>query len=354
MWHPDKLEQNKSEDGFYLVDGEKVDKSKADAMIKDLNEAKEVLKRRRDSSSSCSASVSSSSSSSSSEDSEYDSDIGAKRKQSKKGRLAGSSAAAKHREPKARPPSLHSEPLPKPVLKLKKEENREKSTDQTTPSAVSANDAKVSGKSSSQSSHVQQSHRPVPDPASKALVAPAAFSSAQCDSASARHTAVSSKLTGSEKILKQPAAVVVASGSQAPPLIPAKTSNPIKEPDLQQRWREKQAAASQIKRELPPLPSFHTTSLPPLPELPALPSIASTKSKPAVVADAKPAPAKVAPPSPVYPCVHPSCRATLPYVSPRAVPPSLMSHLVSCHPPLCLTSHLQVRVRASISGVERV
>ena len=51
LWHPDKLEQNKSEDGFYLVDGEKVDKSKADAMFKDLNEANEVLtdptKKRR-------------------------------------------------------------------------------------------------------------------------------------------------------------------------------------------------------------------------------------------------------------------------------------------------------------------
>jgi hypothetical protein len=279
--------------------------------------AKRPKKKILESSSSSSASVSSSSSSSSSssEDSEYDSDIGAKRKQSKKGRLASSSASAKHREPKARPPSVHSEPLPKPVLKLKKEENREKSTDQTTPSAVSANDAKVSGKSSSQPSHVQQSHRPVPDPASKVLVVPAASSSSQSDSA--RHAAVSSKLTGSEKILKQPAAVVVANSSQAPPLIPAKTSNPIKEPDLQQRWREKQAAASQIKRELPPLPSFHATSLPPLPELPPLPSLASAKSKPAVVADAKPAPAKVAPPSPVYP-----------YVSPhRAVPPSLMSHL---------------------------
>jgi curved DNA-binding protein CbpA len=51
LWHPDKLEQNKSEDGFYLVDGEKVDKAKAEAMFKDLNEANEVLtdpvKKRR-------------------------------------------------------------------------------------------------------------------------------------------------------------------------------------------------------------------------------------------------------------------------------------------------------------------
>jgi hypothetical protein len=227
MWHPDKLEQNKSEDGFYLVDGEKVDKSKADAMIKDLNEAKEVLKRRRDSSSSCSASVSSSSSSSSSEDSEYYSDI---------------PLAKKHLVDHATAVVVQSESK---SIKL----------------AVDA------------------------PPAAKRP----------------RHTAVGSKLTGSEKMLKQPAAVVVTSGSQAPPLIPAKTSNPIKEPDSLQRRREKQAAASQSKRELPPLPSFHTTSLPPLPELPPLPSLASAKSKPAVVADAKPAPAKVAPPSPVYP-----------------------------------------------------
>ncbi len=51
LWHPDKLEQNKSEDGFYIVDGEKVDKAKAEAMFKDLNEANEVLtdpaKKRR-------------------------------------------------------------------------------------------------------------------------------------------------------------------------------------------------------------------------------------------------------------------------------------------------------------------
>ena len=51
LWHPDKLEQNKSEDGFYMVDGEKVDKARAEAMFKDLNEANEVLtdptKKRR-------------------------------------------------------------------------------------------------------------------------------------------------------------------------------------------------------------------------------------------------------------------------------------------------------------------
>ncbi len=51
LWHPDKLEQNKSEDGFYVVDGQKVDKAKAEAMFKDLNEANEVLtdptKKRR-------------------------------------------------------------------------------------------------------------------------------------------------------------------------------------------------------------------------------------------------------------------------------------------------------------------
>jgi hypothetical protein len=272
--------------------------------------AKRPKKKIRDSSTSSSASVSSSSSSSSSEDSAYDSDIGAKRKQSKKGRSTSSRAAAKHREPKARPPSVHSESLPKPVLKVKKEENKEKSTDQTTPSAVSANDAKVSGKSSSQSSHAQQSHRPVPDPASKVLAAPVASLSD-----SARQTAVNSKFTGSEKILKPPAAVAVASGGQLPPSIAAKASNPIMELDLQQRWREKQAASAQIKRELPPLPSFHTTSLPPLPELPPLPSLASAKSKPAVIADVKPAPVKVAPPSPVHPCVRVGCRASPSFIS---------------------------------------
>lgn len=51
LWHPDKLEQNKSDDGFYIVDGEKVDKAKAEVMFKDLNEANEVLtdptKKRR-------------------------------------------------------------------------------------------------------------------------------------------------------------------------------------------------------------------------------------------------------------------------------------------------------------------
>lgn len=274
--------------------------------------AKKPKKKVYDSSSSSSASVSSSSASSASDDSAYESDIGAKRKQSKKGHSTSSRAADKHREPKARPPSLHSESLSKPVLKLKKEENKEKSTDQSTPSAVSANDAKVSGKSSSQSSHVQQSPRPVPDPASKVLAPPMASLSD-----SARPTAVNPKFTGSEKIVKPPAAVVVASGGQLPSSIAAKASNPIKELDLQQRWREKQAAAPQIKRELPPLPSFHATSLPPLPELPPLPSLASAKSKPAVIADVKPAPVKVAPPSPVHPCVHVVCCAT----------PSSISHV---------------------------
>ncbi len=300
-----------------------MDKSKADAMIKDLNEANEVLtdpiKKRRSFRNLCpnappdrtcnrrifilfsyfaclfrfdsgavsdSASVSSSSSScsSSSEDSEYDSNIGAKRKQ------PGMDLR--------QPPSVHSE-LPTPVLKLK---------NGLAPSAMSANDA--SGKTSSQSSHLQQSPRPVPDPASKVLALPLASLSD-----SARQTAVNSKFTGSEKILKPPAAFDVASGGQLPPSIAA--SNPIKELDLQQRWREKQATAPQIKRELPPLPSFHTTSLPPLPELPALRSLASAKSKHAVIADVKPAPVNVSPPSPVHPCVHVGCCAS----------PSSISHV---------------------------
>jgi hypothetical protein len=142
--------------------------------------------------------------------------------------------------------------------------------------------------------------------------------------------------------VKQPVAGGVNLGSSSPVItaiknpIPVVTANkapvPVKELDLQQRWRERQAAASEIKRELPPLPSFQTTSLPPLPALPSLPPLTSAKPKTPVASD-KPAAPKVAPPSPVYPCVRAAC----------SLSPCSVSHVGS-----------QVCLRPAFSGVERV
>jgi hypothetical protein len=271
--------------------------------VKHVTEAAPVAKKPRrpaspSSSSSAAEFSSSSSSSSSSQDSEDGSDIGAKRKKSKS--RQPSRTAAKSRESSA-PPS--QEVRQKPLSKIKKEEKEEKLSDSAPSSTMPA--SKVRSDSSSLPSQLQHGQRPVSGPTANVLKTPVLSSSTQPESA--RVLANIPKASGSQAIPRPLTAGIVTSGSITP-AASIKPCAPVKELDLEQRWRMKQAAAAEIKRELPPLPSLQSSSLPSLPALPTLPSLAAAKSKTPVVAD-KPAVPKVAPPSPVHKCAHAVCPA---------------------------------------------
>jgi hypothetical protein len=301
----------------------KTESKPANRALEAARVAKKYKKRAilTSSSSSSSASASeSSSSSSSSQDAEYESDIGAKRKKSK-GRQPGRTAA-KLRESSAQPSQELRE---KPVLKIKKEEKKEKASDAVPSSSTPA--TKVSSDSSSLPSLKQHSQRPVSGPAANVVKAPVLSSSAQPDSARA--------LTNIPKasVFQAIPRPLMAGGMASSSITAAsiKPSVPVKELDLEQRWRERQAAASEMKRELPPLPSFHATSLPSLPALPSLPPLVAPKSKTPVAAD-KPAAPKVAPPSPIHKCVHAVFHPTVHHFPPP---------------------HFQVRVRPAFPGAER-
>jgi hypothetical protein len=292
---------------------EDVSRSDSNVKIRKHHAKKQRTKRKRfsekpSSSGSAASNSSSSSSSGASDDSEYHSEDGTKRKKLK----SRSRAANKPKKSDVEAKAARTKHL-KPLITTNKESVNQMPTD-TLKVAPVVDSSKAHVSSGLLSSKPQHNQRPVSAQSSKYVTSVTASSSTQLV---ARAPENSSKPVSAQTSVKN--LLVGSAGSGATTgfgvslAAPLKSSTPIKDldSDLQQRWRDRLAAASDAKRELPPLPSFQPTSMPALPKLPVLPSLASLKPN---VADVKPVTPKVAPPSPIYPYVRalfPPARFTL-------------------------------------------
>ena len=214
-----------------------------------------------------------------------------------------SASAAPPRERKPQPAQARSVSLKKPVVTERTQEPKEKAKAPIIVAAASASApsraADAPKHSITPSSHPSQPQQPpASQPAKSGFHAHAHASSTHIDSARAAPN--SFKPQGSQAAPK-----ALDAGSAA--VAAAMDSAAVTEPDSEawiQRWQERQAAISRSKPELPPLPSLHI----------------------------KPAASKVAPPSPVVPCVGALwlvCLALLPpLTSPPPPPPP--SFAVTC------------------------
>jgi hypothetical protein len=186
-----------------------------------------------------------------------------------------------------------------PASKQTKDEKKA-DVDKTSSLSTSGDVPKAKGSVNSVQSQLKQKPRASSDATGQGTKVAAPAPSTQSNSGAI----FAAKSVSSSATMKQSVAGS-SGGSGSGGLVPPVSVKKEQDSDLQQRWREKLAAASEVKKsELPALPFFQATSLPSLPSLPPLPSLAPAKPKPSVVVEAKPATPKVAPPSPVYPYAH--------------------------------------------------